>query len=47
VWIAGRVAYFLGYREAAEKRLIGFQIQAYACAALLIGALIGMVLKLI
>ncbi len=47
VWIGGRVAYFIGYREAAEKRILGFQIQAYACAALLVGTLAGMVLKLI
>jgi glutathione S-transferase len=28
VWIVGRIAYFIGYRQAVEKRLPGFAIQA-------------------
>ena len=43
IWIAGRVVYFLGYREAVEKRLPGFFIQSIACILLLIGAVIGIV----
>jgi glutathione S-transferase len=47
VWTGGRVMYFIGYREAVDKRLIGFQVQAYACGVLLLGALAGMILKLL
>ena len=43
LWVAGRVVYFPGYREAVEKRLPGFFIQATAWLLLLIGAVIGIV----
>src|SRR5579862_6670117 len=43
VWIAGRVMYFYGYREAAEKRLPGFFIQSTACLLLFLGAAVGAV----
>lgn len=46
VWIVGRIIYFFGYRTAAEKRRLGFAIQATAASALLIGAL-GRVVYLI
>lgn len=39
VWIVGRIIYFLGYSAAAEKRRVGFAIQATAATALAIGAL--------
>jgi len=39
VWIIGRVVYQLGYSAAAEKREVGFLIQALATAVLLFGAL--------
>lgn len=39
VWVAGRIIYFLGYAAAAEKRRLGFAIQATAATALAIGAL--------
>lgn len=38
VWIIGRIAYFIGYRTAAEKRSAGFGIQAIAAFALVLGA---------
>ncbi len=44
LWLAGRVMYFLGYREAVEKRLPGFFVQAMACLLLLIGAIAGIVM---
>jgi glutathione S-transferase len=47
VWIAGRILYIRGYSEAADKRHRGFSIQAFASSALLIGALVGIVLKLV
>ena len=46
VWIAGRIVYFVGYRQAAEKRLPGFFIQASACFLLFIGAATGIVMRL-
>jgi glutathione S-transferase len=44
VWIVGRAMYFTGYRDAVEKRLPGFFVQATACLLLLIGAAIGIVI---
>jgi glutathione S-transferase len=44
VWIGGRVLYFLGYREAVEKRLPGFYIQSLACMLLFVGAIAGLVI---
>jgi glutathione S-transferase len=39
VWIIGRIAYFIGYRKAAEMRLPGFFIQVMAALILVFGAL--------
>ncbi len=39
IWIVGRVIYALGYAQAADKRELGFMIQALATAVLLFGAL--------
>jgi glutathione S-transferase len=39
VWIIGRIVYFIGYRQAVEKRGPGFGIQALACIVLWGGAL--------
>ena len=44
VWIAGRILYFIGYRQAVEKRFTGFLIQGVACAVLFIGAVAGIVM---
>src|SRR5215813_12005653 len=46
IWIAGRVVYFVGYREAVEKRLPGFFIQGSVCLLLFIGAVVGVVMRL-
>jgi glutathione S-transferase len=47
VWIGGRIAYIVGYSAAAEKRHRAFLVQGLASFALLIGALIGIVLRLV
>jgi glutathione S-transferase len=47
VWIVGRALYYVGYSRATEKRLPGFAIQATACVVLLVGALIGIVMRMI
>ncbi|MCA0046248.1 MAPEG family protein [Mesorhizobium sp. B283B1A] len=39
LWIAGRIAYFIGYLSAPLRRYPGFFIQALAAFALLFGAL--------
>jgi glutathione S-transferase len=46
VWIVGRVLYFVGYREAVEKRLPGFFVQSTACILLFLGAAAGIVMQL-
>jgi len=43
VWIVGRIVYFTGYRQAVEKRIPGFGIQAFTCVALFIAAAWGIV----
>ncbi len=47
VWIAGRILYFRGYRQAVEKRLPGFLIQTMACVLLFIGAVAGLVMEVL
>jgi glutathione S-transferase len=46
VWIVGRILYLTGYAQAAEKRGMGFGIQALANAVLLFGALGAIVWRL-
>jgi glutathione S-transferase len=46
VWILGRILYFVGYTQAAEKRSRGFAIQALAATVLLLGALIGVAARI-
>ncbi len=46
VWLAGRILYIRGYTEAADKRHRGFALQAFACGALLIGTLAGIVWRM-
>ena len=46
IWIAARVFYFVGYREAVEKRLPGFFVQSTACLLLFIGAAVGIGMRL-
>jgi glutathione S-transferase len=47
VWVAGRLMYIRGYSEAAEKRHSGFFVQMGASGILLIGALVGIVLRIV
>jgi glutathione S-transferase len=41
VWVAGRIAYFIGYSRAVNGRVPGFFIQSAACVVLFIGAAVG------
>jgi len=43
VWLVGRVLYIRGYSQEAAKRHRGFVVQSYACGALFIGTLAGIV----
>jgi len=47
VWIAGRIMYMLAYAQAAQKRSAGFAIQALAGFALLIGALVAIIFRIV
>jgi glutathione S-transferase len=42
VWIAGRIMYWNGYSQAAQKRSMGFAVQFMAAAVLWAGSL-GMI----
>ena len=47
VWIAGRILYMTGYSQAANKRGLGFGIQAAAAILLWLGALGAIIWRLI
>src|SRR6266496_1730847 len=47
VWIGARVGYFVGYSAATEKRLPGFLVQTLVCIVLWLGALVGIVMRLV
>jgi glutathione S-transferase len=47
LWIAGRIVYIRGYTQAADMRHRGFSIQAFASGALLIGAIAGIVWRMV
>lgn len=46
VWLVGRIAYALGYYQAAEKRLIGFGLSSLSSTLLLLGSFVGIILSL-
>lgn len=46
IWIVGRVLYMTGYAQAANKRGVGFGIQALAAMLLWFGAMIGVIWRL-
>ena len=39
VWIIGRIMYWSGYKQAANKRSMGFAVQSFAAFTLWLGAL--------
>jgi glutathione S-transferase len=46
-WIVGRVLYIFAYSQAAEKRGLGFAVQALAGLALLISALVAILWRIL
>jgi glutathione S-transferase len=47
VWIAGRIAYLIGYSNAANKRGRGFGIQASATTVLWLGATLAILWRIV
>jgi glutathione S-transferase len=47
VWVVGRILYAWGYYQAAEKRGLGFAISILASNVLIVGSLVGVVLKIV
>lgn len=47
LWVVGRALYAWGYYQAPEKRAPGFAIGSLSTMALLLGSLVGIVLKLL
>jgi uncharacterized membrane protein YecN with MAPEG domain len=47
IWLAGRVWYAIGYISAAAKRGAGFGVSAGAASILIVGAIIGVVMKML
>ncbi|QIZ69403.1 MAPEG family protein [Oxynema aestuarii] len=47
LWIVGRIVYAWGYYKAPEKRSIGFAIGSLTSLILILGALIGVVIRLL
>jgi glutathione S-transferase len=47
VWIAGRILYLTGYSQAADKRGLGFGIQAVAAILLWLGAVGAILWRLV
>ncbi len=43
LWVIGRVVYLIGYSAAADKRSLGFGIQAIAAILLIVLAIVGIV----
>lgn len=46
VWLVGRIIFAWGYYQAAEKRVAGFAISTLSGLGLVLGALVGIGLKL-
>jgi hypothetical protein len=47
VWLVGRIDYALSYMRAANARTRGFTISALAVSVLLVGAAVGVVLRIL
>jgi uncharacterized membrane protein YecN with MAPEG domain len=45
VWVVGRIIYAWGYYQAVEKRIPGFAISSLSTMILVIGSLIGIIIK--
>lgn len=46
VWVIGRILYAWGYYQAAEKRGLGFAVSFMTSSILILGSLVGLMLKI-
>ena len=46
IFLIGRIVYFVGYRKAGDKRIVGAVITTWPSYILTIGALVGLVMKI-
>ena len=47
VYLVGRILYFIGYRQAAEKRAVGAGMSLLPNMILVVGAVIGLIVSLV
>lgn len=47
VWVIGRILYAWGYYQEAQKRRLGFGINALSLIVLLLGALVGIIMMFV
>jgi len=47
VWVIGRILYAWGYYQEAQKRRLGFGINALSVIVLLLGSLVGIVMMFV
>ncbi len=47
IWVVGRIAYAVGYLQAAEQRTVGFVLSFLASTVLLVMALVGSLVRLL
>ena len=47
VWIIGRILYAWGYYQEAQKRTLGFGINALSVIVLLLGSMVGIIMILV
>ena len=47
IWPIGRIVYAIGYSKAAEKRSLGFGLTMFPTIALAIGALVGILQRVL
>lgn len=47
IWILGRVDYAISYTKSAKLRTRGFSISAFAVVTLLVGSVIGVIVRIV
>ena len=46
IFLIGRIVYYVGYRKAGDKRIVGAVITTWPSYILTIGALVGLIMKI-
>jgi len=47
VFLFGRLIYFIGYKDSAEKRMVGAIMTTFPSYLMVMGAIVGLVMKLL